>query len=85
MNTGPSPDVTEATRLLNLAASKRLISESAVENILTWLSQPRYSPYLDNVVEHIQRARWSETGIRVLDSNPVWHCRPSRKDVPHWL
>lgn len=42
------------------AAAESKISESAVDNITNWLTQDRYSEYVEAIVEHIDQGKWQE-------------------------
>jgi phosphoglucomutase/phosphomannomutase len=41
-----------------LAAQK--ITAAAVENLKIWLTEPRYSAYFDQIVEHIEAGKWQQ-------------------------
>jgi phosphoglucomutase/phosphomannomutase len=50
----------DALEQLQAAASGGKLSQSAVANVRTWLTQPRYSDYAKQVVEHIFAGKWQE-------------------------
>ncbi|MCH8839495.1 MAG: phospho-sugar mutase [Planctomycetes bacterium] len=42
------------------AAAEGLISDSAVDNIRNWLTEPRYAEYAAQVAEHVDQGKWRE-------------------------
>ncbi len=42
------------------AAAEGQISDSAVDNIRSWLTEPRYAEYADQVAEHVYQGKWRE-------------------------
>ncbi len=50
----------EALRLLDEGARQKKLSESAVNNIRTWLTEPRYAEYAEQVAEHLKAGKWQQ-------------------------
>ncbi len=48
------------TALATIAQASKAgnLSDGAVENITRWLTEPRYSEYLSQVLEHIEKGQW---------------------------
>jgi phosphoglucomutase/phosphomannomutase len=40
------------------AAGNGQISSTAVQNIIAWLTEPRYAEYADDVAAHIVEGKW---------------------------
>jgi len=59
-STQPPADTQSALTLLEKAAQDGNISDGAVENIRTWLTEPRYAEYAPQVAEHISAGKWKE-------------------------
>lgn len=55
-----SIDREKALSALEQARHAGNLSESAVENIRLWLTEPRYTPYAEEVAAHIHSKRWQE-------------------------
>jgi phosphoglucomutase/phosphomannomutase len=53
-------DLESALAALEVAQSAGKLSASAVENIQTWLMEPRYAEYAPLVLEHISACKWRE-------------------------
>jgi len=53
-------DVDVALEQLESAAKRHKLSKSAAENIRAWITQPRYSDYSMQVLEHIAAGKWRE-------------------------
>ena len=47
-----------ALRRLDTAAADGKLSNGAVENIRTWLTEPHYADYAAQVAEHIEQEKW---------------------------
>lgn len=58
MSANPTIDVNEGLRQVAEAAQRGELSQSAVENITTWLTQRRYAEYLPQVLGHIADQKW---------------------------
>jgi phosphoglucomutase/phosphomannomutase len=43
---------------VQLAAADGRISQSAAKNMITWLTEPRYAEYADDVAQHIADGQW---------------------------
>ncbi len=54
----PIMNLETALEQLGSAASSGQFSDGAVENIRTWLTQPQYAAYTDQIVEHIAQQKW---------------------------
>ncbi|MEX0825063.1 MAG: phospho-sugar mutase [Pirellulaceae bacterium] len=54
------PRVAAALERVKEAAIAGKLSESAVENLRSWLIEPRYSLYRDRVLEHIDQDQWQK-------------------------
>src|SRR6187200_110799 len=53
-------DIQATVRLLDQAAGSGQLSQSAVANIRTWLTEPRYAEYAPQVADHIAAGKWKE-------------------------
>ncbi len=53
-------DASQALAQLDQAARDGKLSDGAVENIRTWLSEPRYADYAAEVAEHVTAGKWKE-------------------------
>lgn len=53
-------DVSNLIQQIESAQQAGQLSASAVENIRKWLTEPRYSAYLDAVAAHIEAGKWKE-------------------------
>ncbi|MFN0018131.1 MAG: phospho-sugar mutase [Pirellulaceae bacterium] len=53
-------DSTTALMQLDLAVSAKKVTPAAAANIKTWLTEPRYSEYADQVAKHITAGKWKE-------------------------
>jgi phosphomannomutase len=53
-------DSTTALMQLDLAVSAKKVTPTAAVNIKTWLTEPRYSEYADQVAKHITAGKWKE-------------------------
>lgn len=53
-------DLNDCLAHVKSAAAEGKITESAVENISSWLSEPRYSEYAPAIAEHIAQAKWQQ-------------------------
>jgi len=53
-------DATDALREVASAAQQNQLSATSVENIRTWLTEPRYAEYAGQVLEHIAAGKWRE-------------------------
>ena len=51
-------DIASALTQLNQAAAEGKLSPGAVENIRTWLTDPRYAEYAPAVAEHLAAGKW---------------------------
>ena len=60
MDTEPTLDISEIKEVLNGALRTQLLSSGSIENILIWLSEPRYKPYVAEVFDHIRQESWAE-------------------------
>lgn len=57
---GLNADLDSLRALIQEAASKQQLTHDAPQNILTWLTDPCYAMYRDDVVTHIRAGRWAE-------------------------
>ncbi len=53
-------ETTEALQQLQAAVVNGKLSESAVTNIRSWLTQPKYSEYRASILEHVAAQKWRE-------------------------
>lgn len=53
-------DLNDCLDKIKQAASDGRLTESAVENISIWLTEPRYAEYAPGVAEHIVEGKWKE-------------------------
>lgn len=53
-------ETSEALGQLRAAVADGKLSESAAANIQTWLTQPRYAEYREQILEHIAAQKWRE-------------------------
>lgn len=53
-----SPEVAQSLQCIEAAAQAGQISAGAVENLRAWLTEPRYSEYLPQLLEHIAAEKW---------------------------
>ena len=51
-------DTASALQRLDTAAAEGKLSDGAVENIRTWLTEPHYADYAAQVAEHIDQEKW---------------------------
>ncbi|HRX80941.1 MAG TPA: phospho-sugar mutase [Pirellulaceae bacterium] len=49
-----------ASALEKLTSAPAVLTEGARDNIRKWLSEPRYSAYAPQVIEHIEAGKWQE-------------------------
>ncbi len=52
--------VNESLSALQSARSDGKLTESAVQNITAWLTEPRYATYQDAVIRHIRDGQWQQ-------------------------
>ena len=52
------PSVPESIEQITHAAASGLISSTAAQNIIAWLTEPRYAEYADDVSQHIREEKW---------------------------
>lgn len=61
MDAKPSdPNLTAALNQLDTAGADGKLSAGAVENVRTWLTDPRYREYSSQVAEHVSTGKWKE-------------------------
>ncbi len=53
-------DLQTAIRQLEAAAAENRLSPGAVTNLRSWLTEPRYAPYADQVAAHLAAGKWQE-------------------------
>lgn len=53
-------EVTDCLEAVKTAHAEGKITDSAVENLTAWLTQPRYSDFVPGIVDHIQNRMWQE-------------------------
>src|SRR5688572_3701503 len=53
-------DTKAAIDKLDVAAKAGKLSDSAAQNVGTWLTKPAYAPYAAEVVRHIESGLWKE-------------------------
>ena len=53
-----SNEITGLLAQVDQAASRGDLSEGAVKNIRRWISEPRYSDYLDEIADHMENGQW---------------------------
>ena len=52
------PSLPELVEQVNRAAASGQISPTAAQNIIAWLTEPRYAEYADEVAAHITAGKW---------------------------
>jgi phosphomannomutase len=55
-----SVDLDSVLAQLESAASEDKLTDAAVANIRTWLTEPRYAEYANEVADHIVQGKWKE-------------------------
>ena len=58
--TSPTIDLESCTQKLTSALADKKITQSAVDNINTWLTDSRYTKYAPGIAQHIDDGKWSE-------------------------
>ena len=58
--TRPARDIDSYLALVAQAASEEKITHAAAGNVKEWLTEPKYSDYVDGIVEHIQSGKWQQ-------------------------
>ena len=58
--TRPASDIDSYLALVAQAASEEKITHAAAGNVKEWLTEPKYSDYVDGIVEHIQSEKWQQ-------------------------
>ena len=58
--TRPASDIDSYLALVAQAASEEKITHAAAGNVKEWLTEPKYSDYVDGIVEHIQSGKWQQ-------------------------
>lgn len=58
--TATSFDLESVIRDVEAAQSEGALTDSAVENIKIWLTDPRYASYAGSVADHVQKKMWKE-------------------------
>ena len=53
-------DIQRYKSIVQDAASAEKITPSAAENLICWLTEPKYSDYVDGIVEHIDQDKWKQ-------------------------
>ncbi|TVS19938.1 MAG: phospho-sugar mutase, partial [Planctomycetaceae bacterium] len=53
-----TPDVAAVLDKVQAAVEQELLTASAGENIRAWLTEPRYTEYASQVIEHVDQAKW---------------------------
>ena len=53
-------DIDQYKTLISDAKSAEKITPAAAENMLCWLTEPKYSAYVDGIVEHIDQEKWKQ-------------------------
>ncbi len=53
-------DKQTALAQIDAATREGNLSPSAAENVRTWLNEPYYAEYVDQVIDHVANARWRE-------------------------
>ncbi len=53
-------DIQQYKKLVEDAKSAEKITPAAAENLICWLTEPKYSDYVDGIVEHIDQAQWKQ-------------------------
>jgi phosphomannomutase len=52
--------VTELVSQANIAATAGKLTQSALENLTAWLTEPRYAEFVPQIAEHIRAANWKQ-------------------------
>jgi phosphoglucomutase/phosphomannomutase len=60
MSESSSANVDECLQKVRDAVAAGKLTESVVENIECWLTEPRYSQYVPQIVEHVEKGMWQE-------------------------
>ncbi len=58
--TGPASNIDSCLALVAQAASEEKITHAAAGNLKEWLTEPKYSDYVDGIVEHIHSEKWKQ-------------------------
>ena len=53
-------DIDQYKTLVEGAKTAEKITPAAAENLLNWLTEPKYSDYVDGIVEHIDQEKWKQ-------------------------
>jgi phosphomannomutase len=53
-------DISSYLPAIDMALAEKKITSSAAENIKLWLTQPRYSAYVGQILEHIEEEKWPQ-------------------------
>lgn len=53
-------DIDKYKGLVEDATSAEKITPAAAENLFCWLTEPKYSAYVDGIIEHIDQEKWKQ-------------------------
>ena len=53
-------DIDQYKALVEKAVAAKKITPAASENLVCWLTEPKYSDYVDGIVEHIDQEKWKQ-------------------------
>ena len=53
-------DIDKYKTLVKGATTAEKITPAAAQNLLSWLTEPKYSDYVDGIIEHIDQEKWKQ-------------------------